>query len=60
MILKKIWFLRYNSVELRDGPKFGSRGGFGANVGGGRGWYITINTKKMLVGDTYYRVVYGK
>ena len=32
MSLKRIWFLGDDSVELRDGYKFGSRGGTGANV----------------------------
>ena len=35
-ILNLIWFLRDKGVELRDGSKFGIRGGVGANVEGGR------------------------
>ena len=35
-ILNIIWFLRDKGVELRDGSKFGIRGGVGANVEVGR------------------------
>ena len=37
MILKRVWFLRDNIVDLRGGSKFGSSCGVGANVEGVRG-----------------------
>ena len=36
-----VWFLREEGIELRGGPKFGSRGNVGTKAkseGGGVGW----------------------
>ena len=39
------WFLRYDIIELRDGPKFGIGGGVDTKVEIGEVWRRSVDTK---------------